>query len=300
MRRHNVRLSAVLLYLSASIAHGQGSPFKAEIKLTRTEVSNHETFSVATAIRNTSMTDQLLDVWTCSYSEQWVSDNLDVHVEAAACLQNVHYKVKLAPGEAYERAVPIYFAFCARKTFEGPVTFRLGFHEATRTKRYPDNSANWSNQVTLNVTTTTPQAELRSSHYQNVPACTISRVGIGHSSEIGSKYLFPLLRGSQISAQDSGVGFDIKSQRPSEIDIVTIANVSGDIIYGPFHLVLDSLSADVTMSNATGTCGCMPYITFKGVSSLAPGQLATATIKFSNPRWGMINFVPLFYRGNMN
>jgi hypothetical protein len=208
-----MRLSVALLCLSVWTAYGQESRFKAEIKLTQTEVSNHEIFSVSTSIRNTSIKDQVLDVWNCSYPEQWVSDNLNVHVEEAACLQNWHYKVKLAPGEAYERAVPIYLASCTRKTVPGAVTFRLGFQEATRTKRYPDNSANWSNQVTLNVTTTTlpTQAELRSSHYQNVPACTISRIGIGHSSEIGSKYIFPLLRGSQIAAQDSGVGFDIKS-----------------------------------------------------------------------------------------
>src|ERR1035438_1780414 len=107
MSKFNHILAALLLCVAGLAAYGQDSPFKAEIKLAQTTVNNYEAFSVATAIRNTSTEEQTLDIWSCSYPTQWVSDVSSVHVNLVGCKKNDLLHIKLKPGEACERAVTI-------------------------------------------------------------------------------------------------------------------------------------------------------------------------------------------------
>jgi hypothetical protein len=303
MRRNNVPLGFVLLCLFGCTTYGQDTPLKTEIKLPRTEVNNHETFSVATAVRNTSTTDQMLDVWSCSYPWQWASDNPTIQVGGIACQQNVHGKIKLRPGEAYERTVPLYVELPIDKISKASAAFRLGFEEATQVRSvrpFPDNLPIWSNYVIINVRTRLPAEGAdggRSLHATR--SAETDHIASGENCQIRKyDHLLPLMRGTLISAHASELGFNHTSHMSS--GTVTITNISGRTVTGPFQLVLDSLTSEVTMSNATGTYGCMPYITFKGVGSLAPGQSASVTTRFSNPAWKVINFDPHFYRGNMN
>jgi streptogramin lyase len=75
---------------------------------------------------------------------------------------------------------------------------------------------------------------------------------------------------------------------------VTITNISGGVLGGPFPIVFTSLTPGVTLTNATGTVQGGPYIN-PVVSSLAPGQSITVPVQFSNPSNALINFTPVVY-----
>jgi pectate lyase len=63
---------------------------------------------------------------------------------------------------------------------------------------------------------------------------------------------------------------------------VTLTNTSGAALAGPFHLVLNNLTAGVTLDNATGIRDGAPYITFSAASIAAGGSL-TVPLTYSNP-----------------
>ncbi len=155
MRIRNV-LAISLLFCSARwIVYGQDSSFQAVIKVTRTVVRDNETFFLVTAIRNASGVEQSLDVWDCSYPTQWTSDNPLVHINGVDCLQNSLAKIKLKPGSAYERVVPVHIEHQAHHSGRKSVTFRLRYGTAayfgTR-ESLPGVKSNWSNSVTIVVT----------------------------------------------------------------------------------------------------------------------------------------------------
>lgn len=75
---------------------------------------------------------------------------------------------------------------------------------------------------------------------------------------------------------------------------VTITNISGGALGGPFPIVLTSLTPGVTLTNTSGTVQGGPYIN-PGVSSLAPGQSITVHVQFSNPSNALISFTPVVY-----
>jgi hypothetical protein len=75
---------------------------------------------------------------------------------------------------------------------------------------------------------------------------------------------------------------------------VTITNISGGVLGGPFPIMFTSLTPGVTLTNATGTGEGGSCIN-PGVSSLAPGQSVTADVQFSNPSNAIINFTPVIY-----
>jgi hypothetical protein len=70
---------------------------------------------------------------------------------------------------------------------------------------------------------------------------------------------------------------------------VTLTNSTGAAIAGPVNLVLDSLSANATLANASGTTANnpplgSPYLVVPGTGSgMAMGASATVTLQFSNP-----------------
>ena len=77
---------------------------------------------------------------------------------------------------------------------------------------------------------------------------------------------------------------------------VTIQNATSAALTGPVYLVLGNLSANATLSNATGTTANnppvgSPYITVPGTSGgLAVGASATFTLQFTNSNNGVINY----------
>ena len=70
---------------------------------------------------------------------------------------------------------------------------------------------------------------------------------------------------------------------------VTIQNATSAALTGPVDLVLDNLSANATLVNATGAVANnppdgSPYITVPGTSGGLPvGGSATVTLQFTNP-----------------
>jgi predicted extracellular nuclease len=62
---------------------------------------------------------------------------------------------------------------------------------------------------------------------------------------------------------------------------IIITNNGAQTIASPIQVVLNSLTAGVTLANATGSFGGSPYITSN--SSLTPGQSVTVPVQYSNP-----------------
>jgi hypothetical protein len=74
---------------------------------------------------------------------------------------------------------------------------------------------------------------------------------------------------------------------------VTITNAGGQTLAAPLQLRLQSLTAGVTLDNATGLQNGVPYIALP--SALAPGQSVTLTTTFSNPSKTGIGYAPLLF-----
>src|SRR5271157_511854 len=103
---------------------------------------------------------------------------------------------------------------------------------------------------------------------------------------------------SQVSATASGLAYSRVSKTFN--GTVTIQNISGSAINGPFQIFFTSLTAGVSLANATSTFSGMPYLTVPKVSSLPPGRSATVNVQFKNPSNIKINFTPVIYSGSIN
>ncbi len=156
MPKYKALLGTLLFYLAGWAAYGQGPSWKVEIKLAQTLVKSGENFSVVTAVRNTGTSEESLIVWDCSYAWQWKADNPAVQVGGVACLQNVLVRIRLKPGEAYERPVPVYVELAAGSARRELIAFRLRYENAaTHVESFhlpPQNPPIWSNPVTVIVT----------------------------------------------------------------------------------------------------------------------------------------------------
>jgi hypothetical protein len=144
-------LCALLLCFARLASYGQDSPLKVELKPAHTTVNNYQPFQVATAIRNTGAAEQLLDVWSCSYSTQWISDNPNVHLNLVVCKKNDLIHLKVESGKDYEKPLSIRVELPAGDGQPESVTFRMGFKNATFVTGQPDLPI-WSDPVTITVT----------------------------------------------------------------------------------------------------------------------------------------------------
>jgi hypothetical protein len=72
---------------------------------------------------------------------------------------------------------------------------------------------------------------------------------------------------------------------------VTYFNGTGAPATGPLYVVLDNLSPNATLANATGNVGASPYLPIPGTDPrLAAGATAVATLQFNNPTNGPITY----------
>ena len=108
----------------------------------------------------------------------------------------------------------------------------------------------------------------------------------------------PILGFQQISATASGLAHSRLTQ--TFHGTVTVMNVSGSTIPGPFQIVLGSLPSGATLTNATGNYKGAPYVTIPALASLAPGKSATVDLKFKNSSNAVITFSPAIYSGSFN
>jgi hypothetical protein len=130
----------------------------------------------------------------------------------------------------------------------------------------------------------------------NVSPCP--GIGCGTVFEItGSGFVAPvLLPPNEVAARASGLAYSRVSQTFN--GTVTITNISTGAISGPFQILFTGLTAGVMLVNATGDFSGSPYLTIS-VSDLAPGQSATASVRFKDPSSGKINFSPVIYSGSI-
>ena len=107
-----------------------------------------------------------------------------------------------------------------------------------------------------------------------------------------------LIPAAQISATASGLTYSRVTQTFN--GTVTIMNIGSSAIGGPFQIVLDSLTAGVMLTNATGSFGGWSYVTVPAVGSLAPAQVAFVSVQFKDVSNARINFSPIVYSGSFN
>jgi hypothetical protein len=149
--------AALLIFVAGPGSFGQAPPLKAEIRLPRNSVKNGALFAVFTAIRNTSREEQSLEASACGYGSQWTTDNPVVRSEGEPCLASGLARVKLKPGESYEKKILVSVTLPVGSGPKETVTFRLGF-ESERDQTAPPASTGppaprlWSNPVTINAT----------------------------------------------------------------------------------------------------------------------------------------------------
>lgn len=105
-----------------------------------------------------------------------------------------------------------------------------------------------------------------------------------------------ILSSAQISTTASGLVYSRVTKIFS--GTVTIKNVSGSTISGPFQIAFESLPGGVTLENASGTYNGSPYITVN-VTNLTAGQSASVSVQFSDPSLASITFVPVVYSGSL-
>ncbi len=77
---------------------------------------------------------------------------------------------------------------------------------------------------------------------------------------------------------------------------ISIKNTSTATINGPINVLLQNLSAGVTLTNAAGTEGGVPYIT--GTGPIAPGATLTLPVTFTNPARVPLNYDVRVVSGN--
>jgi len=85
------------------------------------------------------------------------------------------------------------------------------------------------------------------------------------------------------------------------LQIVRVTNTSGAPINGPFALVLDGLSTNATLANASGTTSCAlpagrPFLASER-TSLDPGATVTFQLHFTNPTKAAITYTPVVLAG---
>jgi len=157
-----VLLTAILLLaafiLRSSIAQrpllpprAQDLPLRVEIRLAQAQstVKHKAPFSLSTIIRNVGTQAQSLQIWSCSYPQQWIADNPAVHIMGVSCKKNDLIRTTLKPQEAYER--PLHVGIAAEHPAHGSLAFRLAFEPVT-SESSGTASPIWSNALTVVVT----------------------------------------------------------------------------------------------------------------------------------------------------
>jgi len=98
-------------------------------------------------------------------------------------------------------------------------------------------------------------------------------------------------------------GFVLDRRLNKMVQQVTITNNSGAALNGPINIVLSGLSANTSLSNATGTTATTapgsPYISVQS-GSLASGASLTVTLQFARPAAGNITYTALPATGTLN
>ncbi len=147
-------LTTLILFFMGSLGYGQDSGLRVEIKPEQTTVKNDEEISVMTKIINTSHTDQHLQIWGCSYYDNWSVDSPFIKLQDWPCEKNPINDVVLKPKEKYENKLSLKITVPAEEVLVKQINFRLGFKpwwELTKGNIIPNSSVVWSNPITIKI-----------------------------------------------------------------------------------------------------------------------------------------------------
>ena len=78
---------------------------------------------------------------------------------------------------------------------------------------------------------------------------------------------------------------------------ITLQNVSGSSIAGLFEIGITQLAAGVTLVNASGSVGGIPYLVVPDAAALAPGQSAAVGVRFTDSSNAPVTFDPVVFVG---
>ena len=142
-----------IFFLFVSSSYSQDIALRVEIKPEQQSVKNGEEFSVMTKIINTSHKDQHLQVWSCSYYDNWIINSPWVQLKAWPCKENAVDEVVLKSGEIYENKLSLKIGVPAEEILVREVTFKLGFKMAPSDSSNPliETPVVWSNLVTIQI-----------------------------------------------------------------------------------------------------------------------------------------------------
>jgi hypothetical protein len=117
-------------------------------------VKNGVGFLVMTKIENISNEEQTLHVWSCSYEDNWRSDNSLVQVTPTPCLKNYIGDEKLKPGQVYERELSVSVNSASPNAGD-IISFRLGFTDGSYYHFDKDDHRSprpvWSNPIVVKI-----------------------------------------------------------------------------------------------------------------------------------------------------
>ena len=120
----------MVLFFSCT-SYAQESGLRVEIKNELASVQPNTSFEVTTKITNTGLQDQSLQVWPCSYSDNWTTDSPFVYLDQQECDKNGILNVLLKSHEVYERKLSLKITnLPAREIMVNEITFILGFMQA--------------------------------------------------------------------------------------------------------------------------------------------------------------------------
>jgi len=117
-----------------------------------------------------------------------------------------------------------------------------------------------------------------------------------HDPVVVSLNLAPTFSDVTAAAKIAKSGFTLNRVTGKYTGTVTITNTSGAPMTGPLHLVLQGLTAGVTLDGKTGDVNGAPYLTLPG-SALAAGASVTVTTVFTNPSKAGFGYTAKLFSG---
>jgi hypothetical protein len=103
----------------------------------------------------------------------------------------------------------------------------------------------------------------------------------------------------------TGTGY-IRDRRTAHwVQQVTVTNIGSTTLAGPLYYILDNLSSNATLLNASGVTNNPPagsvYLVVPGTSGgVAPGTSVSAVLEFSDPTSAAITYTPRLLHGTVN
>lgn len=133
----------------------------------------------------------------------------------------------------------------------------------------------------------------------NQPSDTSFFVGAGMAPQPAANIVTSLYAAPSVKITASG--FVLNRRTGRIVQQVTLANTGSTAVAGPVYLVLDSLSANTSLINVSGTTAhnapnASPYVTATS-GPLAAGASTSLTLEFTPPASGGVSYLPRVLAG---